>query len=129
MDHIEEPAEETPEKPHVIIVIGGHDPIASSMSRRLMMLAAMQVVVLVGREMVQEDAPPSLEDLSRLILERHIPDMPPILTALVPRDISHDYNAHAAYAPRKVDVGMAAKAHSAAERMAAKAARFRHFHY
>jgi len=127
-DQIEIPLEDEPEKPRVIVLITGHEPLPQSLSRQLRLLAATQMIVLAGRREIEEQDVPSLDDLTTLILERHIRDIPPAVLAMSLREIRQDYNAHAAQAPRKQDHGMMAKAHDATGRMAAKSARFRHFH-
>ena len=130
-DHIELPPEDESEKPRVIVVIGGHEPMPRSISRQLMILAATHMIVLAHtQEDLEREELPSLQDLTAIVLSSHgLRDIPPIMLSSCATELCHDYNARAGQGPRKQDLGMMVKAHNTTDRMAAKAVRFRHFHY
>ncbi len=121
------PPESAADKPRMIIVISGHDSLSSGLSRRLMMMAAMQTIILCTRDELAREEAPSLQDMVLQVVERHPLEMPVLVSA--PREIRQDYNLRAGYDPRKQDHAMMVKSHNAENRTAAKSAKHRHFHY
>lgn len=115
-----DPIEEKAEGKQVVILIHGGDARAHTLYHRLALLAAVQVIMVAPDQTpdrtgddsdilkkFMED--PRQNDILRLT-RRDICEVPAL--AALP-DIRHDYNARAAYEPRKQDQAMMVKSRDA----------------